>query len=88
MNLVCNQPTQLPTLSWAGSEHWYAMMLFDREGSRRPGVALAMRHRLIDVSIYGSNYSSKTDKHMANALLRAIHPLTVLHLCIHDEPQR
>jgi len=40
-------------------------MVFGREGNRRSGVALAMRHRLCGISTYGLNGQRKGDEHRA-----------------------
>jgi len=42
-------------------------VLFCREGNRRSGVALAMHHRLCNMSIYGLDGLIKEDEHPASS---------------------
>jgi len=51
-------------------------MLYGREGSRRSGIALAMRHGLSGLSTYGLNGLRKGDEHPAYAPCDVWHPLS------------
>jgi len=43
------------------------MMLCGREGNRRSGIALAMRHSFSGLSTYGLNGHGKEDEHLTYA---------------------